>query len=673
MRLPDEHKMRTERQRQEGPPREKPRVQEIQASLARLESRDLWLWSGAILIMLLLTAALGSFSLPVLLNSTDAAYELNLSLALRGLFGLMLLFAVYVVYQQILIRRLRRQLAEQVGVLAKLELEAEEFYQLATLDPLTELYNRRVAEQNLAQEISRSGRHDYPLTILALDLDGLKNINDVHGHPAGDLVLKAFAARMKKAIRSSDIPARMGGDEFLIILPECHPELVPRVLARLSGLDVEVDGKSIPVVFSAGWAGYQPGERPDQLLDRADQALYSNKRTGKVEEQVRLAKEQIRESQRMEAVGRLVGGVAHDFNNLLMTIKGYSELVLERLHKDDPVRRHLEEIRRASDRADGMTRQILAFSRRQALEPQALDLNVLISGMDTLLHRLAGEGNTLVVKLASDLGQINADPGQMEQVVLHLVANARDSMAQGGTVTVRTANAELGEDFASNHPGAHPGSYVMVSISDTGPGLGAEAKDHLFKPSRGGVKGANFVLTTVYGVVKQSGGYIGVESTPGQGTAFTVYFPRVEAAAAAVETKKPATGADGRETVLVVEDEESLLKLAQEFLEASGYNVLTAGNGEEALQVSDQYAGTIHLVLTDVVMPRMNGWELAKRLAHRRPDSKVLFVSGYADDAVVRQGLLDPDVNFLRKPFTLETLQRTLRDVLGGVRKATGS
>lgn len=641
------------------------RVEEIQRGLERLERRDLWLWLGALVVMLLLTAALGTFSVPALLQSRDLTYEFNLGLALRALFGLMLLFAVYVVYQQIQIRRLRRQLGEQVALLAHLEVKADEFYQLATLDPLTGLYNRRAAEQTLDLEISRSGRHDYALTVLALDLDSLKEVNDKYGHAAGDLVLKAFSARLKKAIRSSDFPARMGGDEFLVVLPECHSDLVPRVLARLSGLEVEIEGKSVPVVFSAGWAGYQPGERPDQVLERADAALYGNKRTGKVEAQVQRAKQQMQESQRMEAMGRLVGGVAHDFNNLLMMIKGYSELVLERLPSQDPLRRHVKEIQSASDRANLLTRQILAFGRRQALEPQIVSLNTIIPDMKTMLSRVVGERAELVNDLSPELGNVHADPGQIEQIILHLVANARDAMPDGGQVTIRTANAALDAEYAARHPGARPGSYVMVSVSDTGPGLDSEDQVHLFEPKTGaGPPGDRLLLASVYGIVKQSGGYIAVESEPGKGTTLSVYLPRRDAVPEVPAPARARAAPDGAETVLVVEDEEALLKLAREFLEESGYHVLEARNGHEALEVSDSFKGRIHAVLTDVVMPKMNGWELAKRLTLRRPDTKVLYCSGYADDAVVRQGLLDPEVNFLRKPFTLETLQRSLREVL---------
>ena len=641
-------------------------LQEIRVAMDQLQRRDYWLWGGALLVILLLAATVASFTVPALFQPRDADYEINLTLAVRSLLGLVLVFGVYVIYQQVLIRRLREQMAKQIDSMVQLQMRAEELQELATLDPLTGLYNRRVAEQNLGLEISRSGRHEYPLTVLALDLDSLKRTNDVHGHAAGDLMLKVFAARLRKAVRSSDLPARMGGDEFLVVLPECDSELVPRVLARLTGLEIEFGGKAIPVVFSAGWVGHHPGERVDQLLRRADQALYSNKRTGKVEEQVREAQTQIRQARQMETVGRLVGDVAHDFNNLLMTIKGYSDLVYERLGNEDPLRSHVAEIQKASERANALTQQILAFGRRQVLEPRVLDLNAVVGNMELVLKRLVGENIELKIAAEPKLGKVKADQGQMEQILLNLVANAREAMPTGGTLRVQTANVELDEEYVRQHPGARRGPHVMLAVSDSGVGLEAEARDRVFQPGEGSAR-SGLGLAAVYGVVKQSGGYITVDSQPERGNTFRVYLPCLEEIST-VE-KIAAAADDGTKTVLVVEDEDSLRKLAGEFLESSGYRVLTAQDGAEALEVSDKHEGPIHLVMTDVVMPKMNGWELAKHLAIRRPEAKVLYVSGYADDAVVRQGLLDPEVPFLRKPFTLDTLARKLREVLADERK----
>jgi CheY-like chemotaxis protein len=281
--------------------------------------------------------------------------------------------------------------------------------------------------------------------------------------------------------------------------------------------------------------------------------------------------------------------------------------------------------------------------------------------MELVLKRLVGENIDLKMAGESKLGRVRADQGQMEQVLLNLVAKAREAMPTGGTLNLQTANVDLDEEFVRQHAGARRGPHVMLAVSDSGAGLEAESRDHLFEPGEGfGRSGLG--LAAVYGVVKQSGGYIAVDSEPGRGTTFRVYLPRV--AERSQEEKTSRVANDDLETVLVVEDEGSLLKLAREFLESSGYRVLAARDGAEALEVSDQHAGPIHLVVTDVVMPRMNGWELAKHLAIRRPEAKVLYVSGYADDAVVRQGLLDPEVSFLRKPFTLETLARKLREVL---------
>ncbi|MGH9861960.1 MAG: diguanylate cyclase domain-containing protein [Candidatus Acidiferrales bacterium] len=655
-------------------PASETRLREIRAGLEKLERRGWWLWAAMVVVVLLLTGGLASFSLPSLFPRTDPAQQFEISIAIRGLLGLVLLFSTYTIYQQMLNRRLRQQVADQIGALTQLQVRAEEFHQLAMLDPLTGLYNRRVCEEHLTAEISRATRHDYPLTVLALDLDGLKDANDKFGHAAGDLVLKAFASRLKKAVRSSDLPARMGGDEFLTVLPECDPELVPRVLARLTGLEVEYSGSKIPVPFSAGWVGYQAGERPDQLLERADHALYSNKRTGKVEEEISRAQAEIRQSQKMETVGRMAGSVAHDFNNLLMLIKGYSELMTDQLPPDSPQRKNVGEIQKAAERAAGLTRQLLAFARNQALEPKVLEVNPLIQDFESMLRRLVGAEILLVFEAGSVQGRIKADPGQIEQIVLNLVVNARDAMPNGGTVKIRTADATLDPLFVAQHPGSRPGSYVLLQVADSGVGIDEETKAHIFQPfftTKEKGKGTGLGLTTVYGIVKQCGGYIGVDSEPGHGTIFSVYFPRLEAEALPAPVPAAAAAAtDGVRTVLVVEDELALRELARQFLTSNGYRVLEAGSGQEALNLADSDAGAIHLLLTDVMMPGMTGWELAKRIRIRHPEVRVVYMSGYADDDAVRQGLLDPSVDFLQKPFTLEMLSQKLRDVLESPAKA---
>ena len=641
---------------------------ELRAVLERLERRNWWLWGVMVTVLVLLAGALATFTLPAVLGQQDRDYEFQIGLALRGLVGMVLLFSTYAVYQQYLNRRLRQQMADQIEVMAQLQVRAEEFHQLAMLDPLTGLYNRRVAEEHLTAEISRSGRHDYDLTVLALDLDGMKEINDTLGHAAGDLTLRVFSNRLKKAIRSSDLAARMGGDEFVVILPECHPELVPRVLARLSETEVEYAGKRFPVIFSAGWVGYQPGERADQFLERADQALYANKRTGKVEEQVAKAQADMRQAQRLQTVGRLAGSVAHDFNNLLMLIKGYCELLLEQMPPDSPSRKHLTEIQKASDRAGTLTRQLLAFARNQAIELRVLDLNEVLLEMESLLRRLAGAGVELAVVPGSFNGRIKADQGQVEQVILNLGVNAREAMQEGGRLTIETSEVALDDEFARTHRGARPGCYVLLRVADTGVGMDSETCAHAFDPyfsTKEGSGGTGLGLTTVYGIVKQGGGYLWVDSELNRGTVMQVYWPCAPVEPAEVGASRGKTLAvDGPETVLVVEDEEALRSLAREYLQSCGYQVILASDGREAMAVADKHHGPIQLLLTDVVMPGMTGWELAKLLTIRHPEIRVVYMSGYTDDAVVRRGLLDPSVVFLQKPFTLEALSRKLKEVM---------
>jgi diguanylate cyclase (GGDEF)-like protein len=643
-------------------------LHELRGALERLERRNWWLWGVMVAVLLLLAGALATFSLPAVLGQKDPDYEFQVGLALRGLLGMVLLFSTYAVYQQLLNRRLRRQLADQIEAMAQLQVRAEEFHQMAMLDPLTGLYNRRVAEEHLTAEISRSGRHDYDLTLLSIDLDGMKEINDNLGHAAGDLALRVFSNRLKKAIRSSDLAARMGGDEFIVILPECHAELVPRVLARLSETEVEYGGKRFPVVFSAGWVGYQSGERADQFLERADQALYANKRTGKVEEQVAKAQADMRQAQKLQTVGRLAGSVAHDFNNLLMLIKGYCELLLDHTPPDSPSRKHLMEIQKASERANTLTRQLLSFARNQAIELRVLDLNEVLLGMESMLRRLAGAGTEVVIAPGGTGAAIKADQGQLEQVLLNLAVNARDAMPEGGRLAIETSEVTLDAAFTETHRGARPGDYILLRVSDTGVGMDAETRARAFEPyftTKENSGGTGLGLTTVYGIVKQGGGYVWVESEPKRGTTVSVYWPRLPAEAARVEApgEKVAAG-DGPETVLVVEDEEALRNLAREYLQSSGYHVLLASSGTEALSVADKHAGPIHVLLTDVVMPGMTGWELAKLLTIRHPEIHVVYMSGYTDDAVVRRGLLDPSVVFLQKPFTLEALSHKLREVM---------
>jgi PAS domain S-box-containing protein len=378
---------------------------------------------------------------------------------------------------------------------------------------------------------------------------------------------------------------------------------------------------------------------------------------------------QLLQAQKMEAVGRLAGGVAHDFNNLLTIIFGSSAVLLDALSADDPHRGEINEIAKAARRAADLTRQLLAFSRRQVLEPQVLDLNALVSNLAGMLRRLIGEDVEFRTVLTAAPGAVLADPGQLEQVIMNLAVNSRDAMPQGGKLTIETAAADLDDSYNQTHVPVRPGGYMMLAVSDTGCGMDAETKAHLFEPfftSKEKGKGTGLGLATVYGIVKQSGGYIWVYSEPGRGATFKIYLPRVEATPESLAAKAAPVSLRGSETVLVVEDEEPVRRLIRKVLETRGYVVIAAGGGEEALHLANAHDGVIHLLVTDVVMPGMSGRDLVRYIVSVRPEMKVLYVSGYTDDAIVHHGVLQPGIAFLQKPFTPEALARKLREVLDG-------
>jgi PAS domain S-box-containing protein len=391
----------------------------------------------------------------------------------------------------------------------------------------------------------------------------------------------------------------------------------------------------------------------------------------RAEEEKTALEEQLRQSQRMEAIGRLAGGIAHDFNNLMTVIRGYSQLSLLELKEGHELRGNLEEIQKATHRASDLTRQLLAFSRRQILELKVLDLNTLLHDLDKMLRRVIGEDIQLVTLLADDLGRVKTDPGQIEQVILNLAVNARDAMPGGGKLTIETRNVELDERYARIHVGVTPGRYVMFSLSDTGVGMSPEVKEHVFEPfftTKEKIKGTGLGLSTVYGIVKQSGGNIWFYTEQGKGTAFKVYLPRVDEPVK--ETRERAVSEEiprGSETILAVEDEEEVRKLTVQVLRGQGYTVLEASTGEEALKVAKETGGDgIGLLLTDVVMPGISGPELARSLEPLLPKIKVLYMSGYTDNAIVHHGVLDEEVNYIQKPFTLSSLARKVREILDG-------
>ncbi len=379
--------------------------------------------------------------------------------------------------------------------------------------------------------------------------------------------------------------------------------------------------------------------------------------------------EQFRQSQKMDAVGRLAGGIAHDFNNLLTVIRLNTEIIMEGFDPTDPRSEDVKQIKSAAERASTLTRQLLAFSRKQILQPRVLDMNSVVASVEPMLRRLIGE-DIIIASACAARGYVVADPGQLEQILVNLVVNARDAMPQGGTISIETLNVELDENYTSEHAPVMPGRYVMLAVGDTGVGMSVDTREHAFDPfftTKEAGKGTGLGLATVYGIVKQSGGYVWIYSEPGHGTSVKLYFPEVSAATAFQPGEyKPAAveASRGSETILVVEDEPAVRGLTTRILEKQGYRVLSAQHGREAMDIATKEVGNIDLVLTDIVMPGMNGRGLVERLAGIRPRMKSLYMSGYTDDDIIRRGFIEPSKSFLQKPFTSEALLQTVRKVL---------
>jgi PAS domain S-box-containing protein len=422
----------------------------------------------------------------------------------------------------------------------------------------------------------------------------------------------------------------------------------------------EQDGKTYDLL---AWPIAGDDDRPNgfvHIVKDVTAEVEATKEKRQLEEQLKLA-------QRLEAVGRLAGGVAHDFNNLLSVILSYAGFAVDALRESDLIHADIVEIQNAGQRAAALTRQLLAFSRKQLLEPEVLSLNKVVSGIESMLRRLLGEDIDIEVHLAEPLGSVMADPGQIEQVIMNLAVNARDAMPRGGKLTIETTNVELDADYANQHVAVKPGRFVMLSVTDTGSGIDAETKAHIFEPfftTKEKGKGTGLGLSTVYGIVKQSGGNIWVYSEPGRGTTFKVYLPRVDAPATDLKRRPASVMATGSETVLVVEDEDAVRRLAERILRSAGYTVLAAASGGDALVLCEKQGEAIDLLLTDVVMPQMSGKELAERLAKTSPKLRVLYMSGYTDNAIVHHGVLDPGTRFIGKPFAAAELTRKVREVL---------
>jgi PAS domain S-box-containing protein len=457
-------------------------------------------------------------------------------------------------------------------------------------------------------------------------------------------------------------------------LKSCHPGFVP--IGKQEEGSTSQSALSAPMIVMGKTVGcveiqsYQhhayQNEHGTAMRMAANLAATAVENVDLIERE-RVNAEQLRQSQKMDAVGQLAGGVAHDFNNLLTVITGYCELGMRRIPAADPMRQNLEQIKKAGDRAGSLTRQLLAFSRKQMFHEKVIDLNSIVGDMDKMLRRLIGEDIDLVSLLEPLLCRIRADPGQIEQVLLNLAVNARDAMPRGGKLTIETGHADLDEGYVKSHPVAKTGRYVMLAVSDTGTGMDAITQARIFEPffttkERG--KGTGLGLATVYGIVKQSRGNIWVYSELGEGTTFKIYLPIAEGLATPEVEVHPVDIPQGQGMILLVEDDELVRDLAREILTTNGYRVLTAANGVEALRICTEQVGHIDLMVTDVVMPQMGGRELAERVSRLRPETKVLYMSGYTDDAIVRHGILEDSVSFIQKPFAFELLTRKVREVL---------
>jgi len=539
-------------------------------------------------------------------------------------------------------------------------------------------------DERLALEAVRSGAQDYLVK------------GRIEGHLLARVLRYAVERkRGEEALRASEAHHRTIleniGDAVFIADPQGrYLDVNPRAceltgysrdeLLQLTVLDTypaqDRDAATLRIVDVAGGRAAVT-ERPLLRKDGAILVVESNARrlsdgrllgaVRDITERKRL-EEQLRQAQKMEAVGRLAGGVAHDFNNVLTAIFGYADLLNEELPDGHQARLDLDEIRKAAQRASSLTRQLLAFSRQQVLQPMVLSLNDLVEDIQNMLVRLIGEDVQLRLGLSPSAGNVRADAGQIQQVLMNLVVNARDAMPTGGKLLVETANTELTEQYAEAHQPVAPGAYVMLAVSDTGSGMDAETKARIFEPfftTKEKGRGTGLGLSTVYGIVKQSGGYVWVYSEPGRGTTFKIYLPRVdEPAEPLAPPQREARTLTGTEIILLAEDDEMLRPLSKGLLERLGYRVLEAENAIRALALADAHAGPIHLLVADVVMPGGSGRELARRLANSRPDTRVLYVSGYTDDAIVHHGMLEPGLNFLQKPFTPAALARKVRDVL---------
>jgi two-component system cell cycle sensor histidine kinase/response regulator CckA len=588
-------------------------IPSVRAGMTKVERREWWLWSSAVMVTLILTIGIASFLLPLLRRGEFDLGGLHLPSIVRGLVALVLLFDIHVVYQQLQIHRIRR-----------LFIAREELFRLITENAADMI---AVVDGN-GNRLYNSPSYQRILGYSSEELHITPSFEQIHPEDRS-LVLEAAAE------------ARQTGVGRRIEYRMRHKDGAWRTLESTASAIVNGKGEAGRLV----------------IVNRDITARKS-------------LEEQFRQAQKMEAVGRLSGGIAHDFNNILGVIIGYGEILQEKMEPDEAFRTCVDEILQAGRRAAALTRQLLAFSRQQVLAPRVLELNTVLVDTEKMLRRVIGEDVELNTLLGSDLGRVKADQSQIEQVILNLAVNARDAMPNGGTLTITTENTEL--DAAAvrcySYP-VKPGRYVLLSVHDTGVGMDADTQAHIFEPfftTKEKGQGTGLGLATVYGVVKQSDGYIHVYSEVGLGTTFKIYLPLVDQ----LPDLEPGQTASnlpmgGPETILLVEDEDKLRTLTRNVLELLGYSVLEAANGKRACAASEQHNGRIDLLLTDVVMPGMNGPVLAEHLVGSRPALKVLYTSGYTGQAV-GHGVLPEACHFIAKPFTREDLARKIREALDG-------
>jgi diguanylate cyclase (GGDEF)-like protein len=615
-------------------------------------------------VMLLLTSAIYSFALA---GHRQDQWWNGQQAAIYELLAVVLLFSILAIRRGHVISKLSAQLAAQSKMTAALQMRSEMLQDHAILDPLTNLCNRRSAMERLRSEVSRAERHNAKLTVMLLGLNDLKLTNDRYGHPAGDKVLQEIAAALRRAVRNSDVAARIGSDEFLLILPDCDSADLPSILGRLSHHSVEHGGANIAVRFAAGWAEYVWGESAEELLERAGGELSKDKATGGAGNLASAARDQFLQKEQLTSMGRLTASVVHDFNNVLTIIKCYTEIVLESVRDSSELHPKVLEIDKAASRAISLTGQLLAFSRKQAIARKVVGLNKILAGMEMMLQRLAGPQITLAIQYATESDLVYVDKGQMEQMVMNLAAIARAAMPEGGDLLFQTSSLVMDAEFCRSHPGARKGEYVCLSTRDSGVGMDPEEQRRILDPFVNvteQLKDRGLGLTIVYGIVKQNGGYISLDSGPNTGTTASIYLPL------AIDRKKdngttPSRATSSQDiTVLVVESCDALLKMMCEFLRNDGYKTLSASSGEEAIEVASRFHGTIQLAVADLILPGMSGMELVECIASDRPDIKTLYVSGDAEDAAFYDGQLRRAGDFIAAPFTAEGFLGKLRDLL---------